>query len=86
MSVKKNKTVKPLNTYLSGEAIRTKDKKYVIYYRKDGSIIRKEIVGNVNKLKKILDSYNKLRVPKKNKLINIELKIKNELRNLGYQI
>lgn len=86
MSVKKNKTVKPLNTYLSGEAIHTKDKKYVVYYQKDGSIVWKEISGNVNKLKKILDRHNKLRVPKKNRFINIELKIKNELRNLGYQV
>jgi len=86
MSVKKNKTAKPLNTYLSGEAIRTENKKYVVYYQKDGSTIRKEMAGNVNKLKKILNNYNKLRVSKKNKLSNIELKIKNELRNLGYQV
>lgn len=86
MSVKKNKTVKPLNTYLSGEAIRTEDKKYVVYYRKDGTVIREEILGNVNKLKKILNNYNKLRITKKNKLSNIELRIKNELRNLGYKV
>ena len=86
MSVKKNKAVKPLKTYLSGEAILTEDKKYVVYYQKNGSIIRREMLGNVNKLKKILVNYNKLRIEKKNKLSHIELKIKNELRNLGYQV
>jgi arylsulfatase A-like enzyme len=86
MSIKNNKKVKPLNTYLSGEAIRTEDKKYVVYYQKDGSISRNEVLGDVNRLRRILVNYNKLRVAKKNKLSNIELKIKNELRNLGYQV
>lgn len=86
MSVKKNKPVKPLNTYLSGQAIRTKDRKYVVYYQKDGSVVREEKLGNVAKLKRILINYNTLRVIKKNKLSNIELKIKNELKNLGYRV
>lgn len=86
MSVRKIKAVKPLNTYLSGETIRTEDKKYVVYYQKNGSIIREEILGNIDRLKRILGDYNNLRVSKKNKLSNIELRIKNELRNLGYQV
>lgn len=86
ISIKKNKPVKPLNTYLSGEAIRTKDRRYVVYYQKNGSLIREETLGNVTKLKKILVNYNASRITKKNKLSNIELKIKNELKNLGYRV
>src|SRR3989344_3825174 len=86
ISIKKNKQVKPLNTYLSGEAIRTENRNYVAYYEKDTTVVREEILGNVTGLKRILANYNALRVTRKNKLFNIESKIRNELKNLGYKV
>lgn len=91
--IKNNKSTKPLNTYLSSEAIRTKNKKLVICYKKNGSISKESsVVGigtannNIFDLKKILTKYNSSRNTKKNKISNIELKIKNELNNLGYNV
>ena len=78
---------KPLSTYLSGEAIRTDDRKYVNYYQQDGSVVRNDIVGeDVNDLKKILVEYNAFRVATGNELPSIEAKIRHELRNLGYEV
>lgn len=85
-SIKKNKPVEPLNTYLSGEAIRNKDSKYVVYYQKDHSIVREETLGNFANLKRILTSYNALKARKKNKLSSMESKIREELKSLGYKV
>lgn len=86
MSIKKTKAVKPLNTYLSGEAIRTEDRKFVVYYHKNGSVSRKESQGNVVDLKRILVKYNTLRNKEGKTLSSIESKIRNELKNLGYKV
>lgn len=91
--IKNNKSTKPLNTYLSSEVIRTKNKKLVNCYKKNGSISREaSVVGkgttsnNIFDLKRILTEYNLSRNTKKNKISNIEMKIKNELNNLGYNV
>lgn len=86
MTIKKNRYIRPLNTYLSGEAIRTKDKKLILYYRKNGSIIRKESSGNIALLSRILTNYNTSRIKGKNKIPIMELRMRNELRNLGYKV
>lgn len=86
MTIKKNKPAKPLNTYLSGEAIWTEDKKLTVYYQQNGSITRKESSDNVAVLNRILANYNASKVTEKNKIFNIQLKIRNELKNLGYKV
>ena len=86
MSIKKNKTVKPLDTYLSGEVIRTKDRKLLVYYYKNGSVRKKEIQGNATDLKKILIKYNSDRNSGRKTLSKIKSKIRNELNNLGYNV
>jgi len=84
--IKKNQSVKPLNTYLSGESIRTQDNKLTVYYNKDGTISREESTGGTVGLKKILVNYNASKVTEKNKLSRLELKMRNELNNLGYKV
>jgi hypothetical protein len=82
----KNSKVKPLKTYLSGETICTKDNKYVVYYRKNGSILRKESHGTIAKLKGILVRYNAIQKRRGRTFASIESKIRNELNNLGYKV
>lgn len=94
-AIKNNKLTKPLKTYLSSEVIRTRDKKLAIYYKENGfisseesSVIGKNFTGNNNAfdLKRILTKYNSSRDTKKNTISSIELKIRNELNNLGYKV
>lgn len=91
--IKNLKLIKPLKTYLSTEVIRVKDGKLVIHYKEDGSILKKEAVIADDKngilqarLEGILKKYNASKQVRKKQITNIELRIKNELNNLGYKI
>ena len=86
LAIKANKTIKPLKTYLSKEAARNQINKIAIFYHQNGSILREESTGQVASLKKILADYNASKVTEKNKLSRLELKIRNELNNLGYKV
>lgn len=83
--IKKNGLARPLRTYLSSEVIRTEDKKLSIYYQENG--LTSHIGDNdTDYLKRILVKYNSSRDIKNNRISKIELKIRNELINLGYKI
>ncbi|MCX6816544.1 MAG: sulfatase-like hydrolase/transferase [Candidatus Beckwithbacteria bacterium] len=86
MAMKTKKTVKPLKTYLFKEAARDQLNKIAIFYHQNGTILREESSGKVAGLKKILIDYNASKVTNKNKLSRLELKIRNELTNLGYKV
>lgn len=81
---------KPLKTYLSGEVIRTEDEKLAIYYKPDKSVSSKKRAptnqGSSLDLEKILTEYNSFKKGVNNSIQDIEVKIRNELNNLGYRI
>lgn len=94
-AMKHKKNIKPLKTYLTIEAIRSTNEKLTNYYKKNGHLLKKEIsvikkthLGKkkISELKKILVAYNSSRDKKKSKISHIELRIKNELNNLGYKV
>lgn len=85
----KNKSVRPLKTYLSAEIVRMGDKKLAIHYKMDGTILKEKLAGAKNgfsDLRKILTKYNSLKKKKNNVISDIETKIRNELNNLGYRV
>lgn len=91
-AIKHKKLSTPLNTYLSSEVIRNSDGKLAKYYAEDDQSYTEEFLpknlkkGSLIKLRQKLNEYNSSRQTKKNKISKIELKIKNELNNLGYKV
>jgi len=77
---------RPLKTYLSGESIRTQDRKFTAYFAKDGSVVRKESTGKVADLKKMMVTYNHSWSNEGTPLQSVESIIKSELSNLGYNV
>lgn len=91
-AIKHKKLATPLNTYLSSEVIRNSDGKLAKYYTESGQRYKEEFFpkdmkkGVRSKLKRKLNEYNSSRQAKKYKISKIELKIRNELNNLGYKV
>lgn len=95
--IKKNKLSKPLKTFLSREMIRSEKHKLTINYARDSRVLEKRIMCHHQKNKHVhekahikllavLKKYNKCKGNNKNKIKNMELSIKEELNNLGYNI
>lgn len=94
-AITNEKNIKPLKTYLTVESIRSTDEKLTNFYKKNGHLLKREILiinktrlvkRKIYELKKILAAYNSSKDKKKNTIPSIELKIRNELNNLGYRV
>lgn len=86
LSIKGKENIKPLKTFLSGEVIRNKKDMYLAYYDKNNTIKCKKSIGKVKRLKNKLNNYNLSKIKEEKKISEVELKVRNELRNLGYNI
>lgn len=89
----KNRTKKPLKSYLSGEVARTEACKLEIIYDKKGTMVNSRYVvykkgskNNRNYMSKILTDYNSSKIKSGKKIDNLQKGIREELNKLGYKV